>query len=194
MSEISRMGMTVDAELIRNTQVLESLGLANYYHVTCYDAYGNFKWKETIKNLVTTEGLNYIMEVGFKGAGVQAQISTWYVGLKDAGAPAAGDTALTIGISPVAWTEYTEYSEGNRQALTLGTVTTGSVDNSASVAAFTIASPAPDVVGVFVTDDNTKGGQSPATVLYGVGDFAAAKVVDPNDTLNVTVTLAAASA
>lgn len=194
MSEISRMGMAVDAKLERNTAALEAVGMVNYYHVECLDADGNLKWKETIKNLVTTEGLNYIMECGFKGGGVQSQISTWYVGLKDTGAPAAGDSSAAIGASPSAWTEYTEYSEANRQALTLGTVSAGSVSNSGNVASFTISSPAPDVYGVFVVDDNTKGGSSPATVLYGVGDFASAKVVDVNDTLNVTVTLSAASA
>lgn len=192
MKDISTMGMAVDAQLERNTAMLEALGLANYYHVECIDADGNLKWKETIKNLVTTEGLNYIMEVAFKGSGTQTQITTWYVGLKDTGAAQASDAAANIGAQN--WTEYTEYSEANRQALTLGTVTAGSVNNSGSVAAFTISSPAPDVYGVFVVDDNTKSGQSPATVLYGVGDFAAAKVVDPNDTLNVTVTLSAASA
>lgn len=191
MRDISRMGMRQEASMIANKSLNAPLQVVNYYHVECVDPEGNVKWKETIKNLVTTEGLNYIMNGGFKTG---TQISNWYVGLKDTGAAAATDDAATLGASPQAWTEYTEYDEANRQALTLGTVTAGSVDNSSNVASFTIGSPAPDVYGVFVVDDNTKGGQSPATVLYGVGDFASAKVVDPDDTLNVTVTLSAASA
>jgi hypothetical protein len=189
MSEISRMGMAVDAQLQRNTDLAEMIGVVNHYHVSCYDAEGNLKWEETIKNLVTTEGLNYIMNAGFKSG---TQIGTWYVGLKDTGAAQASDSAANLGAQN--WTEYTEYDEAVRQTLTLGTVTAGSVNNSGNVASFTIGSPAPDVFGVFVVDNNTKGGQSPATVLYGVGDFASQKVVDPNDTLNVTVTLSAASA
>jgi hypothetical protein len=181
--------MSVDAQLQRNTDMLETLGLVNYYHVQCIDPEGNLKWEETIKNLVTTEGLNYIMNAGFKSG---TQIGTWYVGLKDTGAAQASDSAANLGAQN--WTEYTEYDEGVRQTLTLGTVSAGSVDNVGNVASFTIGSPAPDVIGVFVVDDNTKNAQSPATVLYGVGDFSSAKVVDPNDTLNVTVTLSAASA
>ena len=181
--------MTQEASVVSNKALDNTIAVANYYHVECYDGAGNFKWKETIKNLVTTEGLNYIMNAGFKSG---AQIATWYVGLKDTGAPAANDSSANIGAQ--AWTEYTEYNAANRAALTLGSVTAGVVSNTGSVASFTIASPAPDVYGVFIVDDNTKGGQSPATVLYGVGDFTGAKVVDPNDTLNVTVTLSAASA
>lgn len=191
MKDISVMGMTQEATMISDKDFDASMALFNYYHVECIDPEGNLKWKETIKNLVTTEGLNYIMNAGFKSG---SQVGTWYVGLKDTGAPAAGDSSSAIGTSPAAWTEYTEYSEANRQGLTLGTVTTGSVDNVGNVASFTISSPAPDVYGVFVVDDNTKSASSPATVLYGVGDFASAKVVDPNDTLNVTVTISAASA
>ena len=93
-----------------------------------------------------------------------------------------------------AWTEYTEYDEVTREILTLASEASQSTNNSASVASFTIESPAPDVYGVFVVDANAKGTNTSATVLYGVGDFGAAKVVDPNDTLNVTVTLSAASA
>ena len=70
----------------------------------------------------------------------------------------------------------------------------GSIDNVGNVASYTIGSPAADVYGVFIVDDDTKGSPTGATVLYGVGDFGAAKVVDANDTLNVTVTLTAASA
>lgn len=191
MKDISTMGMTPKASVSSFKTTEPALVVENFYHVECIGPDGTLKWEETIDNLVTTEGLNYILNAGFKSG---TQPANWYVGLKDTGAAAAGDSAAAIGVSPAAWTEYTEYDEATREALTLGTVSAGSVDNSASVASFTIASPAPDVYGVFVCDDNTKGGSSPATVLYGVGDFASAKVVDPDDTLNVTVTLSAASA
>jgi len=189
MKDISKMGMHQEASLTSNKDINASLEMLNFYHVECFDSDGNLKWEETIKNLVTTEGLNYILDSGFDSG---TQLTTWYVGLKDTGAPAANDTAANLGSQ--AWAEYTEYDEATRPTLTLGTVSGGSIDNSGNVASFTIASPAPAVFGVFVVDDNTIGAQSPATVLYGVGDFAAQKVVDANDTLNVTVTLTAASA
>lgn len=183
------MGMRQYASKNTSNHNLAQIQLLNIYKVKCFDVDGNFKWEEVIKNLVTTEGLNYIMNAAFTGG---SQISSWYVGLKDTGAAQASDAASNIGAQN--WTEYTEYSQATRPALTLGSVSSGSVDNSGNVAVFTITSPAPDVYGVFVVDNNVIGAQSPATVLYGVGDFASAKVVDPNDTLNVTVTLSAASA
>ena len=193
MDNIQSMGMHQEASLVSKKDVGVSLGVVDYFDVTCYDAEGNFKWKETIKNLVTNEGLDYIMETGFRGG---TGSSTWYVGLKDTGAPNADDTAAELPGTTMAWTEYTEYDEATRPALTLdGAFVNGLQDNSVSPASFTIATPAPDVFGVFlVSNGNTKGANTGATTLYGVGDFAAAKVVDAGDTLNVTVTLQASSA
>ena len=167
MDNIQSMGMHQEASLIGKKDVGVSLGVVDYFDVTCYDAEGNFKWKETIKNLVTTEGLNYIMEAGFRGGTAS---STWYVGLKDTGAPDAGDTATELPGTTMNWTEYTEYDEATRPALTLdGAFAAGTQDNSASPAAFTIATPAPDVYGVFlVADGNTKNANTSATTLYGV--------------------------
>ena len=142
------------------------------------------------RNHKKSEGLSHTIQVLFTGE--DAAISNWYVGLKDTGSPAAGDQATDLP-NVGNWTEYTEYDEATRQALTLANESSQSTNNSASPASFTIGSPAPDVYGVFVVDANAKGANTSATVLYGVGDFSSAKVVDPNDTLNVTVTLSAAS-
>lgn len=191
MKDISAMGMNQEANLVSNKTQSVNLGMIDYFHVECRDADGNFKWKETIKNLVTNQGLSFVIQTCFTGQ--DAKPTNWYVGLKDTGAPAAGDAAASLP-SVGAWTEYTEYSEGTRPVLTLANEASQATNNSASPAAFTIASPAPDVFGVFVVDANVKGANTSATVLYGVGDFGAQKVVDPNDTLNVTVTLSAASA
>lgn len=192
MRDINTMGMGQEASITANKSTNVHIGMIDYFDVTCVDPEGNVKWHEQIHNLVTNEGLSHVIQVIFTGE--DSAIGTWYVGLKDTGAPAATDDAATLGVSPQAWTEYTEYDEATRQTLTLANEASQSTNNSASVAAFTIGSPAPDVYGVFVVDNNVKGGQSPATVLYGVGDFSSQKVVDPNDTLNVTVTLSAASA
>ena len=109
------------------------------------------------------------------------------------GAVAATDNAAalpTVG----AWTEYTDYAEATRPVLTLANEAAQATDNSASQASFTIAAPAGDVIGAFIVDSDQKNTATGATVLYGVGDFASAKVVDAGDTLNITVTLSAASA
>jgi hypothetical protein len=115
------------------------------------------------------------------------EASRWFVGLKNTGTPVAGDTMA----SHASWTENTTYSETARPALVPGAVASGSVDNSASKAAFSINGTT-TIFGAFLTDIATKSGT--AGVLYGVADFAASRAVISGDTLNVTVTLTAATA
>lgn len=147
----------------------------------------NPKWVEEFDNLVTNEGLNDSLDKHFKGSGYTA---AWYVGLTDGTpTPAAGDTMA----SHAGWAEVTAYDEANRQALTLGTVASQSVDNSASKATYTISTNSTTIGGAFLTTNNTKGGST--GILYGVGAFTAGdKVLDDGDTLTVTVTLTAAAA
>lgn len=156
------------------------------YVVEAHDAEGNLLWREEVPNLVTTAGLNDSLDKHFKAAGYTA---AWYVGLTD-GTPtfAAGDTAS----SHAGWTEVTAYDEAARQALTLGTVSGGSVDNSASKAVFTISANTTVIGGAFVISVSTKGGST--GVLYGGAAFSADRTLNDNDTLTVTTTLTAASA
>jgi hypothetical protein len=161
--------------------------LENYYTIECYDKYGNLKWVDTITNLVTTAGLNDSLDKHLKGSSYTA---AWYVGLTD-GTPtaAAGDTSS----SHAGWTEVVAYDEAARPALTLGSVSAGSVNNSASKAQFTVSTNSTTIGGCFTISVNTKGGTT--GVLYGVGAFSAGdKVLDDDDVLNVTVTCTAAAA
>lgn len=192
MKDINTMGMNQEASIVSNKKSEVAIGMIDYFDVTCFDADGQFKWEERIHNLVTNQGLSFVIQTCFTGQDTKP--TNWYVGLKDTGAPDAGDTATELPGTTMNWTEYTEYSEGTRELLVLENESGQATVNSVTVASFTISSPAPDVYGVFVVDANVKNANTSATVLYGVGDFAAAKVVDPNDTLNVTVTLSAASA
>lgn len=86
------------------------------------------------------------------------------------------------------WQEMTSYDEANRQTLTLGSVASQSVNNSASKAVFTI-SATKTVAGAFVVTNNTKGGTS--GIIMGEAFFSTARDVLDDDTLNVTVTLTA---
>ena len=74
------------------------MGLSFLYHVRCLDKYGNIKWEELFHNLTTTEGVNSLGNVYFRA---QTQITAWYVGLKQAGTIAAGDTAASHAGDPV---------------------------------------------------------------------------------------------
>lgn len=160
------------------------LGLKNVWTIDCYDSEGNLKWSETKKNLVVTEGLNHVLSSTFDAG---TQVTQWYVGLKGSGTPVAGDTMA----SHASWAEDTNYTQSVRQDLTLGTASSGSIDNVGNLATYTMNGTT-TINGAFVTSDNTKSGTS--GILYGVVDFAVARSVISGDTLNVTVTLTAASA
>ena len=157
-----------------------NLGLANYWKVTCLDKDGNVKWEEDKKNLITTVGLNHILDTQFHAG---TQVTTWYIGLKGAGTPAAADTMA----SHSSWAELTNYS-GNRKEWTEGAASSGSMTNSSSVD-FSINGTA-TVAGAFLNTAAT----GTAGVLYGVVDFSSARSVISGDTLQVTVTVTAASA
>jgi len=95
--------------------------------------------------------------------------------------------------SHAGWAEVVAYDEATREVLTLGSVATQSVDNSASKASYAINADTTTVGGAFITTNSTKSGST--GTLYGVGAFTGGdKAVDDGDTLNVTVTLTAATA
>jgi hypothetical protein len=154
------------------------------YEVECFGADGKLKWREDFYNLVTTAGLNKLLDATFK-TGLAAP--AWSVHLVDnAGwtAYAAADTAA----SHAGWTEGTPYSNANAPAFTPGAVAAGSVDNSAAKAVFNINASL-TVRGCALMDSNAKPGVS--GTLYGEGDFSVARAVISGDTLNVQVTLTA---
>lgn len=156
------------------------------YEVVARNSKGEVLWTEVINNLVVTAGLNDSLDKHFKGSTYTA---AWYVGLAD-GTPtfAAGDTMA----SHAGWVEVTAYDEANRQTLTLGAVSGGSVDNTASKAVFTIDTNATVIGGAYVVSNNTKGGST--GVLYGGAAFSADRTLQDNDTLTITVTLTATAA
>lgn len=153
------------------------------YRVECFDSDGALKWVEEVHNTVVNAGLNDLLNKYLKGS---AYTAAFFVGLKDTGTIAAADTMSSHG----GWTEDANYSNSTRPALTLGSVASQSVDNSASKAVFTI-NGSTTIYGAFVTTDSTKSGTS--GTLYGAADFGTARVVLSGDTLNVTVTMTASA-
>lgn len=165
------------------------LGIARstHYDIECRDRHGKLLWVDEIDNLVVDAGLNDALDKHLKGSGYTA---TWYVGLAD-GTPtfAAGDT---MSGAHAGWSEVTAYDEAARQTLTLGSVSSKSVDNSASKAVFTCSTDATTIGGAFITSVSTKGGTT--GVLYGGGAFSGGdKVIGDGDTLTITVTCTAAA-
>jgi hypothetical protein len=156
------------------------IGLANFWKVTCLDKDGNIKWEEDNKNIIVTAGLNHILDVQFHAT---TQVTAWYIGLKGAGTPVAADTMA----SHSSWAELTGYA-GNRKEWTEGAASSGSMTNGSSVD-FTINATA-TVAGAFLNTAATGTGGT----LYGVVDFSSSRAVIDGDTLQVTVTVTAASA
>ncbi len=159
--------------------------MEDYFVVECIGADGVLKWRDEFANIVTTAGLNDSLDKHFKGSTYTA---AWYVGLVNGGSTPTYAAADTMG-SHAGWTEITAYAAATRPALTLGTVSAGSVDNSASKASFAINGTA-TVAGAFIASDSTKSGTS--GVLYGEGSFSGNRSVVSGDTLNVQITLTAA--
>lgn len=159
------------------------LKLGSIWEVVCYDADGKEKWREVNENLVVNVGLDDVLSSYFKGSGYTA---AHYVGLKGAGTPVAADTMA----SHSSWSEITSYDEATRPSLTLGSVSSQSVNNSASKALFT-QNAGTSIVGAFLNTNNTRGGTT--GTLYGAVDFSSPQTVVIGDVLLVTVTLTAAA-
>lgn len=135
-------------------------------------------WVDEFLNLVVTAGRDKYLDATLKTG---LTTPAWYVLLKNTGTVVAADTMSSHG----GWTENTTYSNANRPTWVAGTVSAGSIDNSANKAAFNINGTT-TIFGAGMTDNNTKGGTS--GTLLGAGDFAASRSVADGDTLNVTVT------
>lgn len=157
-----------------------TINLSETWEVECFDKFGNLKWKDIIHNLVVDEGIEDNLDQYFNGSSYTA---AHYCGLTDsAPSPAAGDTMS----SHTGWTEVTAYSEGVRQTVQWGSVSSKSVSNSSNKAVFSINGTT-TVGGAMVTTNSTKGGST--GTLYGVGAFSGGdKSLANGDTLNVQIT------
>jgi hypothetical protein len=168
-------GATLGASLTANPGLSEAIKSPRFtYEVECIGADGEVKWTETFSNLVTTGGMNDLLDKYFKGS---AYTAAWYLGLKGTGSAAAGDTLA----SHAGWSEVTPYS-GNRPAITFGTSSSGS--NTATAVSYAITGSA-TVAGAFTSSVNS----GTSGILYSAGDFAASRSVVASDTLNVTLTV-----
>lgn len=143
-------------------------------------------WSDECRNIIVNTGLDDYLDKYYKGSTYTA---SHFVGLTDDSPTiAAGDTMA----SHVGWVEATGYSEATREALTMGTVASQSVDNSASKASFSIN--ATDTIGgAFITTNSTKSGTT-GTLVGAAALTGGNQAVSSGDTLNVTVTCTMAAA
>jgi hypothetical protein len=141
---------------------------------------------EIVHNLIPIEGINYLISAGMKGG---SPYSSWYIGVYEGNyTPQSLDTAATF---TTAATESVAYVETARQALTLGTVAGGSVDNTANQAVFTGNTNGKVIYGGFVSSIPTKNAAS--GVLLSAVRFSSPKTLDAGTLLRVTAGFAIAS-
>ena len=144
------------------------------FHFVARNKDGSVKWKESIRNLVTTQGGTDLLDKYFKG---DSYTAGWFCFLKGAGTSAVGDTLA----SHAGWAEITAYS-GNRPALTFGTASARSM--SATAVTFTFNGAATVAgAGVCTVATGTSG------ILYNSANFTGGdKTMASGETLDVTVT------
>lgn len=185
MIDSGHIGDRVDATVERGGIADQAVGIMGRYEVECYDATGRLKWRDEIANLVVDTGLNDMLDKWLKGSTYTA---AFYVGLTGATPTVAAGNTMS---SHAGWTDDATYSNATRPALTLGTVSAKSVDNSASKAVFNINGTA-TIGGAFVTTSNTKSGTT--GTLISAGAFSGGnKSVSNGDTLNVQITYTGSS-
>lgn len=181
MEQKAAANLAVAAGLDAGAGLPLGVAVTSLYRFECRDRDGRLKWVEEVRNLVVNTGLNELLDKTFKASSYTA---AWYVGLIDNASYSAIAAGDTMG-SHAGWLESTAYGDATRRTLTLGSVSGGSVDNSASKAAFAINGTA-TIKGAFVTTNNTKGGTT--GTLYGAAAFSSNRAVENGDTLNVTIT------
>jgi len=163
---------------------LGTKSIRTHHRVVCRNRERRIVWVEEVENLVTTAGVNKLLDATFK-TGLASP--AWYVGLiKGSSAPTFAITDTIASHS--GWTEIagTDVSQTNRQAWTAGTISGGYVDNSASQATYNMLTSV-TLQGLFMADNNTIGGTT--GTLYGEAAFSTSQAVQNGYTVSVTSAL-----
>lgn len=156
-NELSRIGFVYEVELIRAGRVIE---------------------REVICNIIPTAGLNYLLNILFKGTSPAA---AWYLGIYEGNyTPSATDTSANFATDA---TECTAYTPTARPAFTAGTVSGGAVNNASAKAEFTFTA-AKTIYGGFLSTVSAKSALT-GTLLSAV-KFASPKTGAIADVLSVT--------
>lgn len=143
--------------------------------------------RQSAKNMVTTQGKNYALDVMFRSA--QSKINSWYIGLIGSTAP------TTLAVTDAApntkgWTQAEPYATpAARPAWSPGAAANASMTNS-TAAEYTINAGA-TLTGIFITDLATKGGNIGTAVVFSTAAFSSPITVVSGDTFRVTYTLGA---
>lgn len=149
---------------------------------------GELLGKMVDTNLIVDQGLDYILNVAYRGSGVQAQLSTWYLGIYEGVyAPTGNEVAADIHTLS---TETTTYTPATRPEWVEGTVSGQALTNSASRATFTMTADK-TIRGAFLISNNTKEGG--VGTLSSAAEFGTARALLNTDELLLTYSIQASS-
>lgn len=121
-----------------------------------------------IQNGATTQGMNHLLDVGFRN---QTATATWYVTIINNAAFTAVSVADTAA-SHAGWAEWTGYNESVRQTWSPAAASAGSVANSTAMTFTNNSGSSVTIRGVAVFSVNTKGATTGilwATAIEGSG-------------------------
>lgn len=165
----------------RNVAISEDAHATGFYTVECIGPDGKVKWKDDIKNLVTTQGKNDALDKYLAGS---AYTAAWYLGLISSTSYSA-ISAADVPSSHAGWTEDQNYSQGARPTTAWSSASSGSKSLSSALS-FSINGTT-TIKGCFLISVATKGGTT--GILYSAGLFSGGdKAVASGDTLNVSYT------
>ena len=152
------------------------------YQLECLKPDGGVRWTEDIRNLVTYQGIDNLLNSYFKGVNYTAQ---FYVGLIASGGEVAkSDTSA----NHPGWEEFVDYTGAGRPALTLGPTQAQLIDNTTSRSTFELNANGV-VSGAFLSTSSAKGGTG--GTLYSEALFTSGdKAMLAGDVLAVTVIVA----
>lgn len=141
---------------------------------------------ETVKNLVPTASLNYLLNAAYKSG---SQYTTLYLGLYDNNrTPLAADTMTELAAD---YGENVAYTGTERLTITLPTVANGATNTIASPNEFDFTS-SQSVRGAFITTSPTWSGST--GLLVSAVLFSSPKTIESGETLRVPCGFAVVSA
>lgn len=156
--------------------------LSGRYVIEHRDRDDNLKGIYDIPNGIVDEGLNHILDTEFHGS---SQIGTWYIGLVDnSGFSSFSDDDVLSDHS--GWSEFTDYTEGNRVEWEEDAASSRSISNS-TTADFSIDASG-NLKGVFISSNNVKSTGNDGT-LWSTAAFSSVVATSNGDTLKVTYTV-----
>lgn len=160
------------------------IGTNGWFTMVSRDAEGNILGVREFHNGPTYEGLNYLLETGFRAG---ARASTWYIGLISNTGFSAIDPTDTHA-SHAGWTEFASLSGANRVAWTPGAAVGGLVESSSPTVLTVTASGT--IRGAFLDSRQAVGTGGTATLYCsGAADSGLAVVAGGTVTINYSLRL-----